>query len=762
MSAAIKSMILSVLLIGVLGTSMVMADEIRPGTVLYKPKADATPSELRGLNALLKSQGLQRERVLENLNLHIAHFDSRGREKAIAKLIKSTGAVKFAEPDYEVPLALTPNDPQYGLQWQHGALNTPQAWEQTVGDAAVKVAVCDTGVDTDHEDLAANLILPGYNAQDGSSNVEDLFGHGSGTAGTLGAVGNNSVGVAGVNWHVSIMPVRININDGLSSAYISTMAECIRWSADQGARVVNLSYGGIQYATIDDAAQYLRNRNGLLFMAAGNDGVLESSFPDYTSFVAVGATDQNNVKAGFSNYGDFIDVVAPGVSLRTTYKDNSYVYYSGTSFSSPAAAGVAALMIAANPAITADEVETGLFTTAADVGDPLLYGHGLVNAQAAVNYALNLSQNLAPVASFSTSAVTGSLPLTVQFDATGSYDPDGSIVSYQWNFGDGNQGAGVQLSHEYTQSGQFTAVLTVTDDGGRTATASTVIDVVNELPIAQITATPISGDLPLAVNFDASGSYDPDGSIVGYDWDFGDGTQASGQNVQHTYQSGGSFNAVLTVTDNGGAQATDSVAISVNDPSLLTAPSGLTAAVDGSDVTLTWQDNTDNETGYVVERATKIRGKYSFDAIATLGQDAVAFVDMGVPIGTYQYRIYAYNSSKQAYSETIQVKVDTTTSTQPPPVPGALAAPSGLSASLNGNQVTLSWTDNSDGEDGFYIERGLKDRNKILYQRVGTVGADTTGFTDTLSAPGTYYYQVQAYRGGEVSAYSNSDSVRLR
>ncbi|MDG6779150.1 PKD domain-containing protein [Thiomicrorhabdus sp. zzn3] len=762
MSAPVKAIMLSGLLVGALAVPMAMADQIRPGTVLYKPKEDAAPSELKGLNALLRSQGLLQERVLENLNLHIAHFDSVGREKAIAKLLETSGLVKFAEPDYEVPLTLTPDDPGFASQWQHSAMNTPQAWEQAVGQASVRVAVCDTGVDSDHEDLAANLILPGYNAQDGSTDVEDAHGHGSGTIGTLGAVGNNGIGVAGVNWNVSVLPVRINISDGNSSAYISTMAECIRWSADQGARVVNLSYGGIQYATIDDAAQYLRDRNGLLFMSAGNDGALEGSFPDYTSFVAVGATDENNVKAGFSNYGEFVDVVAPGVSLFTTYKDNGYVYYSGTSFSSPAAAGVAALMVAANPEISADEIEAGLFNTATDLGDELLYGHGLVNAQAAVAYALHLNSNMAPVASLSSSAVTGPLPLSVQFDASGSYDPDGRIVSYQWDFGDGTQTSGVQVSHEYTQSGQFAAVLTVTDNNGRTATDSVMIEVSNELPVAQLVATPVSGDVPLLVNFDASGSYDTDGSILSYAWDFGDGTRASGQNVQHTYQTGGQFNALLTVTDNGGAQATDSVVISVNDPTLLDAPTGLTASVNGADVTLSWQDNSANETGYVVERAAKVRGKYAFETVATLEQNTVEFVDTGVPVGTYQYRIYAYNSAKQAYSDAVQVKVESAVAEPPPPAPGVLTAPSDLSTGLNGSQVSLSWTDNSDSEEGFYIERGLKERNKIVYQRIGSVAANSTGFTDNLSTPGTYYYQVQAYRSGEVSAYSNSSAVRLR
>ena len=179
--------------------------------------------------------------------------------------------------------------------------------------------------------------------------------------------------------------------------------------------------------------------------------------------------------------------------------------------------------------------------------------------------------NQAPTASITASPTSGDAPLSVSFNDSGSNDPDGSIVSYYWNFGDGTSGTGVTAGHTYNNSGNYTVSLTVTDDDGATDSASTVIQVTtapvpNQAPTASFTATPTSGDAPLPVSFNASASSDPDGTIVSYCWNFGDGATTTGVSRSHTYGSAGNYTATLTVTDDDGATDSSSRLIQVTDP----------------------------------------------------------------------------------------------------------------------------------------------------------------------------------------------------
>jgi len=154
-----------------------------------------------------------------------------------------------------------------------------------------------------------------------------------------------------------------------------------------------------------------------------------------------------------------------------------------------------------------------------------------------------------PFASFEASVIEGMIPLTVDFDASESEDVDGEIVSYYWDFGDGATGAGINVSHTYVGGGRFIVTLTVTDDDGRTGTETTEITVYQK-PYAEFSADPTIGVPPLTVTFDASASYDADGDIDAYNWDFGDGITGEGETIAHTYGNAGRFMVVLTVVDN--------------------------------------------------------------------------------------------------------------------------------------------------------------------------------------------------------------------
>jgi PKD repeat protein len=680
------------ILITVTGVSILFANQpetVRESTIIYKLKEGATAAELKSFNALVNRNTIIEEKEIKGLRVKVVKVKNiKGLEKAFSKKLMNTGAVKFAEPDALIPHAVMPNDTSYSSQWHHTTINSPLAWDQTTGPDGldtVKVCVLDTGVETLHPDLVGNLLLPGYNAyleQDG--NVEDKWGHGTATIGLIGAVGNNNAGVTGMAWYINVIPVRIDMGTS-SSAYISDMAVGITWCADQGGKVANLSYGGAQYSTIDTAAQYLRDSGGLLFMSAGNDGTYNSieTYPDYASFIIVGATTSSDVKSSFSEYGPFVDVVAPGSSVYTT-KIGGYAYWSGTSFSSPITAGLAALIYSVNPNFTPAEVESYIFSTAVDlgaVGDDDMYGHGRIDAGAAVVAAM---------------------------------------------------------------------------DGFGTP---------NILPVAAATVDKTSGPAPLTVAFNGSASTDEDGTITSYSWDFGDGNTANGVTATHTYQMEGNFNATLTVTDNRAAQATSApIAIEVTpNLSSINTPTNLTAAVDGNSVSLNWNDNSSNETGFDIYRAQKIRGKYNYSLIGTSTSNT--YPDTNIDVGDYRYKIQAkgdYNGGDiySDFSNEVSVKVETSLPVEPDP--GTLSAPV-LSTSVSGSNVTLTWS--HDCPEGstctYYGERGdAKVRGQINFSQIASV---STLSYDVMENAGTYYYRVTATTdSGDSSDYSNTMTVRLK
>ncbi|MBD3343767.1 MAG: PKD domain-containing protein, partial [Chitinivibrionales bacterium] len=181
------------------------------------------------------------------------------------------------------------------------------------------------------------------------------------------------------------------------------------------------------------------------------------------------------------------------------------------------------------------------------------------------------SVNNSPTASFTANPTSGEEPLTVNVDASGSSDPDGDALSYDWNFGDGSTGSGVTASHTYNSAGSYTITLTVNDGNGETDQASTGITVnpagsTNNPPVADINAIPTSGEAPLMVNFSASGSIDPDGDNLSYSWNFGDGASSTEESPVHSYNDAGSYTVILTVNDGSGGSDQAIVTITVTQP----------------------------------------------------------------------------------------------------------------------------------------------------------------------------------------------------
>jgi subtilisin family serine protease len=279
--------------------------------------------------------------------------------------------IKYAEPHwiYETQLStVTPNDEFYArYQWNVEAVHAPEAWQMSRGSRAVQVAVVDTGVDLTHPDLRGKLVR-GTNVVDGRKSAADDNGHGTHVAGIIAARTNNLVGIAGLTWRNAVMPIKAMGADGSGTTF--AVADGIIEAVDRGARVINLSLGN--YATsafLRDAVLYAERHQVVLVAAAGNDDSGQSSYPAaYPEVLAVAATTRAGAVAGFSNYGPYVDVAAPGDGIASTYKGGQYAMLSGTSMATPHVAALAALVCGVNPRLTAAQVRAVITSTATDIG----------------------------------------------------------------------------------------------------------------------------------------------------------------------------------------------------------------------------------------------------------------------------------------------------------------------------------------------------------------------------------------------------------
>lgn len=294
------------------------------------------------------------------------------------------GDVQQVEPDYVVYASMTPNDPRYGDQWAPGKIQAPTAWDRVGGASGVKVAVLDTGM-ANHPDLAPRIVA----ARDftGSAHgTADRHGHGTHTAGTVAAIANNSVGVVGVAYGASLLNAKVLGDSGAGS--LSSVAAGITWAADNGAKVISMSLGANLdcSGTIQDAANYAWSKGAVLLAAAGNDGMNDVHTPaNCNRIIPVGALESNDTRASFSNYGPGVPIAAPGVMILSTGKDGDYTWMSGTSMSTPHAAGVAAMIWATSYATSNEAVMNRLYSTADRIaGTGQHWVHGRINAASAV------------------------------------------------------------------------------------------------------------------------------------------------------------------------------------------------------------------------------------------------------------------------------------------------------------------------------------------------------------------------------------------
>ncbi|HDZ58987.1 MAG TPA: hypothetical protein ENH47_02815, partial [Ignavibacteriales bacterium] len=357
----------------------------------------------------------------------IINYESDSDPFFVSSKISELREIEWAEPKFVYELVYTPNDPSFGSQWNLSKIKATLAWDITKGDTNIVIGIVDTGVDWDHPDLGANIWMnwdeiPNNGIDDDNNGfVDDIRGwdfgglhgtpdnnpmedrpdHGTHVAGISSAVTDNGVGIASIGFNSKIMAVKTTIDDRRGpngSPYIIFGFEGITYAADNGAKVINCSWGGGGYSIFgQETIEYAISKGALIVCAAGNNNSSGAFYPAwYDGVLSVASTTSGDSKSGFSNYGTAVDVSAPGSGIYSTWMNNTYATLSGTSMASPLAAGLAALVFAQFPAYTPLQVgeQVRVNSDNIDANNPAyanLIGFGRINAPKSVSNTNSIS-----------------------------------------------------------------------------------------------------------------------------------------------------------------------------------------------------------------------------------------------------------------------------------------------------------------------------------------------------------------------------------
>ncbi len=472
--------------------------------------------------------------------------------------------------------------------------NAEAAWNgaQGFGSASVIIAIIDSGADIDHPDLT---LVTGYDFGDNDANPDDNSsggGHGTCCSGVAAAKANNGLGACGIAPGCKVMPLKVANSAG--SMYFSAIQNALYYAADNGAHIISMSLGAAISSdpATDTAILYAYNAGCVILAATGNENKTTISYPAINAnVIGVGAASpcgdrkrssslSSECNPGVStdprgytcdgerwwgsNYGTTtangagaVDIIAPTI-LPTTdiagsggYRSGDYEpFFNGTSCATPYAAGVCALIKSANPTWTNAQIRTQLVNTAIDIvnaeagaGWDRYSGYGMVDAAAAVGG----GGPVAPVAAFTGSPTSGTVPLTVNFTDQSS----GAPTSWSWVFGDGGTSTAQNPSHAYTVTGTYTVTLTATNAAGSDGETKTNYITVNACaaPVAAFVGSPTSGSMPLTVNFTDQSTNSP----TSWSWTFGDGGTSTAKNPSHIYSAAGTYSVTLTAANGCGS-----------------------------------------------------------------------------------------------------------------------------------------------------------------------------------------------------------------
>jgi fibronectin type 3 domain-containing protein len=691
-------------------------------------------------------------------------------EQALATL-RHDPCVRIAEPDYPVHASALPNDPRFPQLWglhntgqSNGVsdvdIDAPEAWDTTTGSPTVTVAVIDTGVDYNHPDLRDNILrapdgnVVGWDFANGDANPLDDNNHGTHVAGTIGAEGNNALGVIGVSPTVRLMPVKFLGADGSGSTANAILA--IDFAITHGARILNCSWGGGGLSDLLLEALQRAERAGVLVVAAaGNESVNNDETPSYPAnynqfcdnLLSVAATDNRDELAGFSNYGrDTVDLCAPGVGIVSTLPNNNYGSYSGTSMATPHVSGTAALLLSRYPNLSL-----------AQLRHRLLFNTDSVPALAAKVPALRLNAARALEADTAAPGTPGALTVThlaatgllLSWTASGDDGPLGRASGYELRVSDQplteDSFAGASraqwLPRPAASGAPETYLLSLLAPGQTIYVALRAIDNAgNTSPLTML------GPLRIAESSTQVTALQDDVEGVARFT----GTTPWAISTETSYRGSRCY------TDSPGAP------YALNANTSLTQTAGV--ALSGFVPVLRFQARTDLEPGFdfLYAEASGDDGESwsGIDLALTGKQEWNAYtVSLGRFYGRsvrIRFRLVSDDviTAQGVWLDDIQISGSQLVSlaTAPPAAPVNLTA-----SSVSASQVELSWTDHSDNETSFKIERRT---GQSSYTLLALVGADFTHFSDSDVAANTLYtYRVRASNAAGDSAAVVAGSV---
>jgi hypothetical protein len=381
--------------------------KVHPRNLLIKVDNPAS------LKRLEKETGIEIVKEIPRIGYYVVRAPE-GYLQATRSKARNTVGVEHVEFDRVARVAYEPNDPYFPLQWSLPSMGVPAAWEVSRGNTPVTVAVIDTGVDYSQPDLANNIWtntneiaangidddangyiddVHGYDFTYGDSEPDDVYGHGTACSSIIAATQDNNEGLSGVAPMARIMCIKASLDSGLF--YDSATVPAYIYAADNGAKIFSCSFyaDGVSQAE-HDAIRYAHSKGVLTIVAAANENTVIPHYPAaYDEVVAVAAVAQSGpdvVKAGFSNFGSWVDVSAPGVGIHVIW-GGAYISGSGTSFACPNVAGIAALLWSTRTDLTADEVRAAIEDTAQPMSQtPFgeISNYGFVNAARALNAVL--------------------------------------------------------------------------------------------------------------------------------------------------------------------------------------------------------------------------------------------------------------------------------------------------------------------------------------------------------------------------------------